>query len=206
MFCFQLSRYGTHRGNGCGNILFQHRIMLFNHIYKCWTAGSCLLLALLIRFHPLCCFCIGGHICTQCHFYQIGKSDLLQGFSPAGNGNTIPKLPFCTRGNHCNDPLSSNQCLYDIYQKRLGTNRSEWAAMNTVPALNAFALVNLTDTIFIHRHCIHRTASLTWSNQVCNRIVWTGFRTFSAFFTERGVNMCPCPSNINRTESAGLLT
>ena len=108
MFCFQLSRYGTHRGNGCGNILFQHRIMLFNHIHECWTAGSCLLLALLIRFHPLCCFCIGGHICTQCHFYQIGKSDLLQGFSPAGNGNTIPKLPFCTRGNHCNDPLSSN--------------------------------------------------------------------------------------------------
>ena len=78
--------------------------------------------------------------------------------------------------------------------------------MNTVPTLNALTLVNLTNTIFIHRHCIHWTASLTWSNQVCNRIVWTGFRTFSAFFTERGVNMCPCPSNINRTESAGLLT
>lgn len=78
--------------------------------------------------------------------------------------------------------------------------------MNTVPALNAFALINLTNTIFIHRHCIHWTASLTWSNQVCNRIVRTGFRTFSAFFTERGVNMCPCPSNIDRTESAGLLT
>ena len=78
--------------------------------------------------------------------------------------------------------------------------------MNTFSALNTFCFINHADTVFIHGNGIYRTASLTWTHQICNGIIRTCLGTFSAFPAERRIDICPVPAHGNSTEITCLLT
>ena len=70
--------------------------------------------------------------------------------------------------------------------------------MYAKPASNALLLVYYRDSILIVCNSIDGTTEFTGTLQVCNRMVWTGFRAFPTFFTFGRVNVGTVIPNGNR--------
>ena len=164
--------------------------MTFYHIYKTWTAGSNLLLSLLVSLIPFIRLICSCHICPKRNFHKSIKSKCTHRLFPACHRDIWSKLSFRSWSTHrIYILLLVLQCIYDIDDKCLGTNCTKRTAVNTFTTTDTFLIINDRYPILVIRNRVYRTCILTRSFQISNCIIWTCLRTFSTFFTFRSINM-----------------
>ena len=165
--------------------------MFTQQIYKSRTAGCGHFFTLLISLSPFLCFICRSHIPSEPYLDHIRKSQFHQCTSDRSHGDIISILSFygwCTHSDHF---FSCQNIFNDRNKICFGTDRTKRTGMNTMSALDTFAVINSAQSIFIISNCIYRTHFFTGTFQMDNCTIWTCFCAHSAFLTLLCINMHP---------------